>query len=662
LVLLLGSVLTIAAWSALRDVEREGSYQSFRFQVEEAAGALRQRLSAYELTLKSARALLLASDTTTREEWRRFIAAQDVLDRFPGIQGIGYTVVVPPERVPLLERQVQAQGFPAFRIWPEGERPLYSSILYLEPFDRRNRRAFGFDMLSEETRRAAMLIARDTGNTAISGKVQLVQETRTNIQPGFLMYLPYYGQGSVPETVEERRARIQGFIYAPFRVNDFMRTMEPMLEGVRLRLYSGPEPEHLLYDSAESRGDAAAGEAVFDAVLQLDLPGQVWTARFTGGPRALVRDGLIAGRMTSPMLLAAGAVFTLLSFVAVHAGSRLRRVTLRNAQLGRIIEEAATEVYVLNARNLRFKSANRGARQNLGLDAQTLSGLSLLDIQPEIDRRRFVQLVRPLRHGEVREVVYETTHRRRDGSTYQAQVTLQLHHNAEPPVYHALVQDVTERQLRQEALSAALAEAQGLLQEKETLLREVHHRVKNNLQVIWSLIKLEAADIADPDIRSRLETVARRINVLGQIHQQLYGTDNLARVDLAQYLHRLADNLADLHAHRPVALMVEAERLTCDLEYAIPLGLIANELVSNSLEHGFPDDRAGTVAIRLYRDQGVAVLEVADDGRSDRTAPLASGLGLRLVEALVRQLGAVKTVDRSDGTLTRVTLPEGIEH
>jgi hypothetical protein len=134
---------------------------------------------------------------------------------------------------------VRSEGFTDYHIKPAGDRDELSSIIYLEPFDWHNRRAFGFDMFTEPARRAAMILARDRGAPSISGKVTLVQETDHGVQNGFLMYLPVYQTAVPPATVEERGAGLVGYVYAPFRMRDLMRGIlgSDQFSGVRLEIY-----------------------------------------------------------------------------------------------------------------------------------------------------------------------------------------------------------------------------------------------------------------------------------------------------------------------------------------------------------------------------------------------------------------------------------------
>src|SRR6185312_15091500 len=150
--------------------------------------------------------LFAATDNqVTRAAWHTYVNTLAIDKNYPGIQGIGFAKQIKAQQLAAHVRAVRSEGFPDYQIKPGGDSEEYTSIIYLEPFDWRNQRAFGFDMFTEPVRREAMITARDTGAPSISGKVTLVQETDQGVQNGFLMYLPVY-QGSVlPTTVEERK-------------------------------------------------------------------------------------------------------------------------------------------------------------------------------------------------------------------------------------------------------------------------------------------------------------------------------------------------------------------------------------------------------------------------------------------------------------------------
>ncbi|HYC03037.1 MAG TPA: MHYT domain-containing protein [Azospirillaceae bacterium] len=210
------------------------------------------------------------------------------------------------------------------------------------------------------------------------------------------------------------------------------------------------------------------------------------------------------------------------------------------------------------------------------------------------------------------------------------------------------VQDVTKEKSLEGDLRASLAE-------KEVLLREVHHRVKNNLQSVSAILQLERSRLAHlPEVAGPLDSLAQRINVMGRVHQQLYSRDDFARVDLGQQLRVLASDLVSLHAAADmIDLRVAAEPVQADLDTAMPFGLIANELISNALKYGVSLQSGGRVEVALRREGADLLLLV-----ENAVVPAAasdSGIGMRLVRALAAQLEGQLSVERGD-VLHRATL------
>jgi two-component sensor histidine kinase/putative methionine-R-sulfoxide reductase with GAF domain len=204
------------------------------------------------------------------------------------------------------------------------------------------------------------------------------------------------------------------------------------------------------------------------------------------------------------------------------------------------------------------------------------------------------------------------------------------------------------------------AALQKALEEKGLLLREMQHRTKNNIQVITSLLGLQAKRVADPEARRELEDVANRVRALGIVYEQLFRSGSATQVDLAGYLRELCDHLFRFHGVEPdgIRLTVEAADVTVGLATAVPLGLIVNELVWNSLEHAFPEGK-GEVRVTLRgAEAGRASLVVADNGRGlPPPDARGEGLGLQLVDALTAQIEADVAVDTAAGTTFTITFP-----
>jgi two-component sensor histidine kinase len=209
-------------------------------------------------------------------------------------------------------------------------------------------------------------------------------------------------------------------------------------------------------------------------------------------------------------------------------------------------------------------------------------------------------------------------------------------------------------------LSDALAQRTLALHQRDVLLREVYHRVKNNLQIVDGLILLQARQFSDPEVKSALLALRRRVYALGLVHHQLMDSTDLKTFDIVPFLKELSANLLEGSAEQGINLTVDAAPMDVGLDFAIPLGLLVTELVTNALKHAFPDG-AGNIAVVLERDvAGEVALVVSDDGRglldSDAASVSrrASGLGTSIIAGLVAQLQGTITMRNENGTRAEI--------
>jgi two-component sensor histidine kinase len=223
--------------------------------------------------------------------------------------------------------------------------------------------------------------------------------------------------------------------------------------------------------------------------------------------------------------------------------------------------------------------------------------------------------------------------------------------------------DIAHRQRIEEELRDSQARLQTALQEKEILLKEVYHRIKNNLQVISSLLDLQADMVADPQVRALFEDSQQRIQAVSLIHENLSETNNVKSIPAAEYIHRLSTRVFQAYTSPGgrVTLSIQADPVWIDVKNAIPCGLIVNELLSNSLKYAFPDDRGGeiTVAMRVA-SEGQILLIVRDTGvgfPADMDFRHAGSLGLQLVCLLTEQLGGTIELERASGTQWTLRFP-----
>lgn len=248
----------------------------FDFRVREATKLINQRMRTYEQLLRATAAPFKASGKVERVEFKQYVESLDLANEFSGIQGVGFSLIVPSAKKTQHIASIRSEGFPEYKIWPEGQRDIYTSIIYLEPFNNRNLRAFGYDMYSEAVRHAAMQKAIDSGHTSLSGKVKLVQESGKQEQAGFLMYLPIYRNGTNNDTTADRREHIVGWVYAPFRMNDLMDGLfGEYAKDLDIHIFDGESmtTEALMYDSDGSNLPASE----FSQTIHLQISDHPWT-------------------------------------------------------------------------------------------------------------------------------------------------------------------------------------------------------------------------------------------------------------------------------------------------------------------------------------------------------------------------------------------------
>lgn len=215
---------------------------------------------------------------------------------------------------------------------------------------------------------------------------------------------------------------------------------------------------------------------------------------------------------------------------------------------------------------------------------------------------------------------------------------------------------------RGQDLQQANQRLRASLDEKEALLKEVHHRVKNNLEVINSLLSLQAYRISDSTARQLLEETSNRVHAIADIHRLLYQSPDLAEIDIRKVLEALAHKLFAFYSVDPdrVRLIVEISEFNVDIQRAVPVALILNELVSNALKHAFPNGRRGSIHVRVQSEGSKCFLSVADDGiglPSGMDLAALPSLGLQLVRVLAEQLCGHFQMQSQPGTRYILTFP-----
>ena len=323
LVLVISLCATLVMWRMLHDGIDQKIRQLFNVKAKGITTDIVNRLHDHEQVLLGGVGLFSANGDVTRNQWRRYVAALQLDRNHPGILGVGFAVWLKPEEVDANIRKIRAEGYPEYVIRPPDKRPVYTSIIYLEPFTWRNERAFGYDMYTEANRRSALDKARDEGITTIASRIILVQETEKDQQIGILMYLPVYRQGMSIDSKERRREALVGFVYSPIRVKDFVYgTLGTLPADVAFEIFDGetPRPDKLMFSSLNSEKISLPDSyrPTLTSTKRFEVYGRTWTVVYQSLPslgrefsRTSANGALVGGIIVS--ILLAVISFTLLT-------------------------------------------------------------------------------------------------------------------------------------------------------------------------------------------------------------------------------------------------------------------------------------------------------------------------------------------------------------
>ena len=292
--------LTLLVTSYVWRTSRAADRARFDNAVQTTRDAIAARIETYVNVLTATRGLAVSDPAIPRDELRAYIRSLNVQRRYPGIQAIGLSLRVPLEEIDRLEQELRREGNRGFRVWPSGTRLEYHPTVLLEPLDRGNVRAMGYDMLTDSERRAAMERARDTGRPAATGVVPLIVDPQRG--PGFLIYTPVYSTGTTPATLTERQTTLIGFIYAPLLPQDFFDGIFPSQERPEIGFEIRDDNE-LLYRTIRLPADPR-----FVAEDRMAFAGRTWSVRWIsqrsgGGGVALITAATLLGGVAISALL-----------------------------------------------------------------------------------------------------------------------------------------------------------------------------------------------------------------------------------------------------------------------------------------------------------------------------------------------------------------------
>jgi signal transduction histidine kinase/CHASE1-domain containing sensor protein/ActR/RegA family two-component response regulator len=378
-VLALSLLLTcLAAYYLIATAELKDRLR-FENNVQRVQALIEHRMDTYLALLRAGSGFFTAEDLVTADQFKRFVDKLELAERYPTIRGIGFSRRIAPAERAAMEA-AQRKVFPGFRIWPAHPRPEVHAIVYFEPL--RNSAGLGFDMATEPARRTAMERARDTGQAAATGKVRLVLETEPLKQPAFLIYVPVYRRGLPLATVEDRRAALEGFVYAPFRSGDLLRDLLPPATrpNIAFQVFAAPEPRtaDLLYESQRIDPDH---QPHFRLLRRLDLAGAPWTIAYSTLPSFEASSGRSQAWLVLVLGLITSAILFALARSQVHALARAEQAAdgLRQSEEALRQDIAARE------------ETDKRLREEAGI-SETLHSIGLA-AAAELDLRNLAQTI-----------------------------------------------------------------------------------------------------------------------------------------------------------------------------------------------------------------------------------------------------------------------------
>ena len=366
--------------------------------------------------------------------------------------------------------------------------------------------------------------------------------------------------------------------------------------------------------------------------------------------RAIRKDGtFFPVEVRSRVMEEGGARLKVMAIRDMTARKKTEERLRESEESYRELAESVTDVFFAADTDLTVTHWNKASEYLTGISARDAVGRRLFDLLPDFQGTMVEEVFR--------EVLRLRAHRSlvTPAGAFGHDATIEIRAYPARKGLSVFLEDITDRIRAEEKVKASL-------REKEALLKEIHHRVKNNLQIVSSLLSLQSDGVTPQSALEALRDSQGRVRSMAMIHEQLYSSGDLARIEFGQYIADLTAQLFRTYSNqaREITLHTDLEEITLDIDRAIPCGMIVNELLTNCLKHAFAPETAGNIWVVLKKTDHAVLLSVADDGRGmgkDIELDRANSLGLRLIHTLTDQLKGTVVLERAPGTTFSIRFP-----
>lgn len=577
-ILIVGTALS--AWSSyyVYQLGSENDRLAFEKQVEYVDLSIRDYIDTNMALLNAGRGFFNAKNSVTAADFKTFISSYRLEQKYRGVQGIGFAKRIEAAQLPQIEAVRRAEGATGFSVYPTYARDEFTAILYIHPESERNLAALGYDMFSDPSRQTAMAQARDTGEVALTRSVTLIQELDSaDIQKGFLLYLPIYRTKTLPLTVDERRAQLEGYIYSVFRAGDFF-------EGV-FKGRQTPQVEFVVYDSDELTADNILYDSrldknyqpIFTELKPFSVADHRWMIAYTNTPTLEVNSerGFVPYVIFGGMLSTLTLFFATRSLIQARIEAEQSESALLKSQLAleeseehmRLLIQGAHEYAILMLDPTGIvMSWNEGAQKLFQYSESEIIGHHFSQLYPPQQQRRGKPervLREVLKKGLSQE---EKIMQRKDGTTFWSSGTLTALYDASGRLrgIAKIARDVSSRKSAERSLKQSKALTQAVLDSLSAYIA-----------------------VLDPD-----GTIIATNDNWSEFVQQVYAEAPAALTIGSNYLHVLSElkgtaDEAEVAIKNGITAVLNGEKERYSREYSV--GAETNErwylLTATSLRH-----------------------------------------------------------------------------